>query len=353
MPASLWFTLGWLGLAAVGSGLLVLTRPQRATTASEPRSARRRRQGRRARRERAPRDGPGRPIWPWALLAVVLGLSLWAYLGSRGGVSEALGNSVRWPPIGTLATGLSHALLGRTEIAARFPPIALYLLTGVYVFRIVAAAAGRSLGVAAAIACLAMPVLFASGHLATREAGGAMVVTAGVFYMLRHLRTGNAYDLGLAALAVLVGYLQRRPAVVLLALLPGIAILARFVGGAPRPRLARGWRALWLYGGALVATVWAALPWPAIARTVRPYELTPGNWLDWELASAYARGFPAAIGWPATALAALGLGVAIWSRRTWQIAAVLWLLAVYVLFTTDDPFWVPPKRFVTLMTPAL
>lgn len=298
--------------------------------------------------------GRGRGRWLWPALALGVGILLFASYIMEGRLHHEWGGSLRWPPVGTIATVVSHALLGQTELGARLPSLLFFLLTGVYVYRIVAAEADRWLAVATAIFCLSMPIFFELGHLAARESGGAFFLVAGLFYLLRHMRTGNAYDVGMVALSIALGYLERRPAAVLLFIVAVSLIAVRFLA-AQRHRLWRGRTAFRLYGGAAVLAVWAVLPWVRITslHNVRPYQLNMTNWSDWQIVTAYIRSWPETIGWPATILVGVGVVVALIRRSHMDWVALACLTLVYALFTSDDPYWIPHHRFVVPMCPAV
>jgi hypothetical protein len=285
-----------------------------------------------------------------AAVAAVACVAGYAFFESA--TSEPWGQSRRWPPLGTVLPLMSHAVLGENTIAARLPSLAFFLLTAIYVYRIAAAEIGRWPALAASVMCLAMPTLFNQGHLATRETGGALMLTAGVFYLLRHVRTGSAYDIGMCAVAVVLGYLERRPVALLVFIAPGTLLLCRLLAPT-RTNLLRGAAALRVYGGALAAIVLTVLPWQYLTRDVRSFSVHPENWDDWNIVLAYVKRLPHTVGWPGTALLAVGAVVGAIRRRPLEIAAVLWIVLTYGLFTSDKPHWIPTDRFVALVCPAI
>ena len=97
----------------------------------------------------------------------------------------------------------------------------------------------------------------------------------------------------------------------------------------------------------------AAAPWAFTSRTIRPFALTVANWGDLGLIFAYPSRFPTAAGLAATAAAVVGiLGLPRHPRVTVVIAA-LWLAALYVLFTSDTPQYIPTWRFLGLLSVPL
>lgn len=258
----------------------------------------------------------------------------------------------RWPPLGTIISVVSYALLGTNEVSSRLPALLFYLATGLYVFRITAAVGDKWVAVLAAMLCLAFPVFFQHGHLAARDSGGAFFVTVGIFYALRHAYHGGSADVALVALAAVLGYFERQTALVLVPIVPlGLLLSAKL--GPGRPCMLAGRKALRSYGGALVVIGWMILPWAYVTRDIRPYAAHIANWTDFGLVTAYARVLPEAVGWPGTVLLLIGVAVAFLRRGLLDWLTLSWLGIVYAFFTTDDPYWIPHLRFLTHLCPGI
>jgi len=262
------------------------------------------------------------------------------------------GHELRWPPFGTVAAVVSHGFLGTNEIAARMPALVFYVLTGLYAYRMVAAEHNRWFAFAGAMMLFSMPVFFKFGHISSREAGGAFFLTAGIYYGLRHMRFGNAGDLGMAALAASAGYLQRRPSCILVFIIPLAWILIRFAGRT-RTRLPSGRHGIRVYAGSAAMALWFVLPWVIAARRVRPYRVHPANLLDPELVFAYLQKFPDYMGWPAVAALSVGIVAGLIRRKSVDLMALTHLLIVYALFSVEDPYYIPTARFTVMMCPAV
>ena len=297
------------------------------------------------------RDGAEGRGWRGVLFPLAwIGLGAIYFLVAPLVVAEQLPH--RYPPLGPLLGGASLGLFGMNEVAARLPALIFYLLTGLYVFRIVAAEADESFGVLAAVLCLAAPIFFLYGHLAFAEAGGAFFTAAAVFHVLRHARFGNRADLALAACAIAAGYLERRSALSVAFVFPVAAVLWSWLGSEKRTRVSRR-EAAKLYGGAILVVGWIIAPWWVRSINTRPYEFAFGNWAHWDLATSHLRILPETVGWPGVALLVVGTVVALWRRRRLDWLALAWFGVTYVFFTSVDPLWLPCRRFVFHLVPPI
>jgi len=305
-------------------------------------------------------------VWLGGLVLLVKVRPLLVRLGAGGAVLAAgfalnhemmlavgtrWGGSPRWPPLGTLAEVLSFSIFGPGEASARLPSLIFFILTGVVLFRLVAQHATLSMAFVAVVSVLSSPAFFTQGQLASRETAGAFFMTAAAYFLMRRWRDGRGSDLGWSIAMTLAAYLTRRPTVAFAAVIVTVEAMRiwqmRRSGRSHELRSAALQSALGL--GILVS---GAFPWMFSTRTIRPFELSPLNWLDWRLIVAYPLKFPAAMGLIVTVLGTAGIVVAIASRRFSAVLALLWLAAVYVLFTSDIPRWIPTWRFLALMCPA-
>lgn len=266
-------------------------------------------------------------------------------------VAPRWGESPRWPPLGTLAEVLSLSVLGPSEASARLPSLFFFLMTAVVMFRMVAREAAPALGFVALVSLLSSPAFFTQGQLASRETAGAFFMTAAAYFVVRRWHFGRDGDLGWSVAMTLAAYLTRRPAIVFAVVIFGVEAVRLW-----RQRRAGGLREIAAAavhpGLAFVVLVAGAFPWMFSTRTIRPFELSPLNWLDWRLFSAYPSQFPVAMGLVVMALGTAGMVTAIVRRRILTSLALLWLVVVYVLFTSDIPRWIPTWRFLALMCPA-
>jgi hypothetical protein len=261
------------------------------------------------------------------------------------------GGSPRWPPLGTLFEVVSLSFFGFNEAAARLPSLLFFILTGVVLLCLVSRESSPVVAFVAVVAMLSAPAYFTQGQLASRETMGAFFMTAAAYFLIRRWHDGRIGDLGWAIALTLAAYLTRRPAIVFFAVIVAVEAVRLWRRrttedpGGIRPEIMR----LVLGGSVFVA---GAFPWMFSTRTIRPFELSLGNWLDCGLIVAYPARFPVAMGLVVTALGVLGIVAAVVYRRVLSAVALLWLVTMYLLFTSDVPEWIPTWRFLALMCPA-
>ncbi len=266
-------------------------------------------------------------------------------------VGTRWGGSPRWPPLGTLFEVLAFSVFGPGELAARIPSLVFFLLTGVLLFRFVAFAATPMAGFVAVASVFSSPTFLTQGQLASRETGGAFFMAAGAYFLLRWWQFGRNSDLGLVIASTLAAYLTRRPAIVFVLVVVAFLMMDVWrkwrAGGFPDLRAAVTRAVVGL--GVLVA---GALPWMFSTRTIRPFEFSPSNWIDWGLVTAYPAHLPGAVGLVVTVFGTIGLVAAVSRPRVFTSLALLWFGVLYLLFTSDTPRWIPTWRFFALMSPA-
>jgi hypothetical protein len=261
------------------------------------------------------------------------------------------GGSPRWPPLGTLFEVFSLSLFGLNEAAVRLPSLIFFVLTGVLLFVMVARESTPLVGFVAVVSILSSPAFFTQGQLASRETMGAFFMTAAAYFLVRRWHDGRIGDLGWAITMTLAAYLTRRPAIAFFAVIVVVEAVRVWRGRTPADSVGirPGVKRLLLGGAVFVA---AALPWMFSTRTIRPFELSPGNWLDWGLIVAYPSRVPIAMGLVVTLFGLLGIVSAAVHRRAVAVVALLWVAIFFALFTSDTPTWIPTWRFLALMCPA-
>jgi hypothetical protein len=261
------------------------------------------------------------------------------------------GGSPRWPPLGTLFEVFSFSLFGLDEAAARLPSLLFFVLTGVVVLCLVARESPAPAAFVGVVSILSSPAFFTQGQLASRETMGAFFMTAAAYFLVRRWHGGRVADLGWAITLALAAYLTRRPAIVFFAVIVAVeAVRLWRQRSFANPAALRQSGAQVALGGSLCIA--GAFPWMFATRTIRPFELSPGNWLDWNLIIAYPVQFPVAMGVVVTALGVVGVAAAVVHRRVLATVALVWLAGVYLLFTSDVPEWIPTWRFLAMMSPA-
>jgi len=285
--------------------------------------------------------------------ALALFVLLYAIYHLNEQIPGEWGVSRRWPPLGNLIGISSFWLFGETLVAARLPSLFFYIGIGIVVFRFSAAVHSPGIGLAAAILCFAAPVLFQYSHLDTRDVGGAFFLILGTFYVARYLDTEELNSLLLAAACGGAGYLERRPAGAIVFLIflavPYFKILLPII----RKETLEIWsqlKNLCIAGALFLGMV---LPWVKVSEGVRPYQPFLDNLLDPTVLLAYLELLPRVVGLPLMLLGLFGVFIAVLRHSMAGIVSVLGFVLLYILFTTDDPYWIPVERFTVLFVPFL
>ena len=281
--------------------------------------------------------------WFWLALLVVVMLG---YGLAEGASRFNWGLAERWPPLGTVLL-LPLQLAGLDEIIAlRLISALFYCGTAYLVFRIVHMDAGQVAAMGAAALLMTAPAFFNWGHYAFREMGGVFFFTLGVYFLQRLLRGHRAEDYALVCAVVSLGYLQRRPSV-LLAGVAAITILLAF-----RSRLFT-WTNIRALALPAMAMVWVALPWIAISSNVRVYVLYVEHLAEPGTLLSYVMALPGQAGWPLAALSFAGMISGLLARRRITWIVLCWLLLLNFLFVMDVTAPRVVDRFAIHFIPGL
>ncbi len=276
----------------------------------------------------ARKGGPRQALagaWPWILL-LLAGMVVFGFAESVSRINWGLAE--RWPPFGTVLLLPLHLLGIDNIVALRLISALYYVSAGGLVYRIVRIEAGQVTGLAAATLALAAPAFFNWGHYAFREMGGVFFFCLGIACLQQVIRMRRAEDIGLLCAVAALGYLQRRPSV-LMVVVAGITLLLVF------HRRLFAWRNLRALALPALAMVWVALPWIAISSNVRVYVLYTDHLLQPDMLLSYLRALPGQAGWPLVLLAVAGLAIGIVRRRWMAFVAAVWLLLLNLLFVMD------------------
>jgi 4-amino-4-deoxy-L-arabinose transferase-like glycosyltransferase len=205
----------------------------------------------------------------------------------------------------------------------------------------------------ALLLCLGSPIFFVYGHLDFKETGGAFFLTVGIFYLLRFLKSAELHHLNLCFFAVAAGYLMRRPSLIFLFVIP--VFLLCDVWRKKRNGVSSNELKLLLFDEfvLLFIVLLVIFPWLYLTKEVRPYDFHIDNFLNLKTGFAYAKILPGSMTWPNLIFAFVGLVTAFWKRQIVGIVVVISFLLIYILFTGDEPYWIPVHRFTVLMVPPI
>lgn len=290
----------------------------------------------------------------FSILALILfiALTVWDYFIPM--MSSRWGTMTRWPPIGTLISTFMQGTFGVSEVTARLPSLLFSLATGYFLYLIVRDISGRATdAILAVVFCLAAPVFFLYSHLDFREIGGVFFITAGVYYLLRYLRTEQLVDLVYVMIFISAGYLQRRTAAILIFIVLAAILVFIIIPGLKGRKFGALFHKIRTILLLLVITALIIMPWVFISQSVRPYIFHAGNFLIWKHLLAYPVLLPDVVGWPFLFFSVAGIVISIKTKSQAGAVAILWLVIAYILFTGDYPSWIPVPRFTVVIVPAL
>jgi len=263
-----------------------------------------------------------------------------------------LGTDKRWPPLGTILGVLSFSILGANEVAARFFPCVFYCGTGFIIFSFIKTDLGWKAGVVGLVVCLTSPLFFAYGHLDFRELGGVFFMLLGSYNLLLYVKRGQSRYLVYLVFAVIAGYFERRPAAILFFVAVLICLMYQFSEWVVKNKLfSRVLKSLLAQISFAVVVVYAVFPWVYITGNVRPYHFYRENFFQINILSAYLARFNEFFPWPILVLLCIGTVVTFCKRRWSGWIALLSFFALYILFTGDDPYWIPVERFAVFFMP--
>ncbi|MEN6645566.1 MAG: glycosyltransferase family 39 protein [Armatimonadia bacterium] len=278
-------------------------------------------------------------------LAAYFALYQWLYAH----VPQANLDLFRYPPLDPAARLASLLLFGVSETALRLPGLLFALIAAWYTYRFVALEHDESAGVFAATVLLYTPIFMHWSLQVYLVSGQAALVAATVYCFARHLKDGSRTHAASAFLLAGLLVLYERMAAIIAPLMLVALLLWVWRGRGQGRLLARDYLKLF------ALSLLTMLPWLAITKVldVRPFLLCPRNWLDLSLVMAYPLRLLSDLTPPLALLALLGLVVALSRYRSWTgIFLAVWGLALYVIYTSDAPEWIPTSRFLAVLAPA-
>lgn len=179
----------------------------------------------------------------------------------------------RFPPFGKMASFLVYSFFGVGEYQSRIPSLIFCILTSFFIYRLVYLYRNKTVGYAASILFLFIPLVFYYARLAYLDMGGAFFMTLSFYYFLKFKKSGVSLGLYWSSLWGSVGFLYRRPvlmAVILIAFFYFLEVLK----DKDKKRFYLGIKAYSI-------SLFLILPWFILCNlfsTKYPYDLK--NWLS-------------------------------------------------------------------------
>ncbi|HIE44011.1 MAG TPA: hypothetical protein EYP78_04360 [Candidatus Omnitrophica bacterium] len=265
---------------------------------------------------------------------IVVFTILYVFLLERAGIFihlPPLKHLIRFPPLGKTVNLLFYALLGVNEFTARLPQLIFYLMTSVYLYRLLLLFRDKETAVVGSAFFLFLPVFFYYGHMAYLTAGAIFLVVCSIFYFLRYIKEGEREDFIIALFLSSIGFLYKRVLLVLLLTfflyLLLKTIISRDLPDGPSFYL----RSFWV--GLVPVIPWSFLSYRFSERN---YSFILSNWFSWESALFVLRQMPQAITYPVFLLFIFGVIYSLWKKRDELTHfSLLWFFSFYVFINSD------------------
>jgi len=155
------------------------------------------------------------------------------------------------------------------------------------------------------------------------------------------------------AFAIIAGYMHRRPVAILLFISIAAVVIHCLKNKNWWENQRRAWLSVILYFCLFSLIGLALYPWIHISNKVRPYHFHSNNFFNFSYLTAYLKILPEVLSYPIAVLCFLGFIVCIVKRSVVGAVACGFFIFLYVLFTGDDPIWLPVTRFVVLFIPSI
>lgn len=114
---------------------------------------------------------------------------------------------IRYPPVSRFLYFASYLLFGINHIGPRILQLIFYLLSAIYIYRIIALFSNRDAALLGASIYLFLPVTFFYAHTAELGCGTVFFIIACSYYFLRFVESGDNRDLLLASFLISIGSL--------------------------------------------------------------------------------------------------------------------------------------------------
>ncbi len=276
------------------------------------------------------------------LLASIL-LGIYFYVLRNHSFNQVL---FKFPPLERIALIVPYSLFGVHEYVARLPSLIFYLLTAVYMFKLVGLYRDRWIATLAGVLFIFIPVYFYLGSLAYPEAGAMLFILMASFYFLRHARTLRYEDLLFCVFFISLGVLYKRVVLVMWAVF-GIYWLVCTVRGKK-----------WLSWSSYLKFVWIGLV-PIIPQWIMVrsftdvhYSFDLSNWTSLKTATQNLTILPDLTTIPLFFLFAGGLIWALLRKRDNLTLYSLILFAIYYIFWTSY-FCIGDARYMMSVLPSV
>jgi hypothetical protein len=114
---------------------------------------------------------------------------------------------VRYPPVTRFMYLASYLLTGIDPVGPRILQLVLYVLTAIYLYRIILMFNSRDAALIGASLYLFLPIPYFYAHTAELGSGTVFFITACSYYLLRHIEYGDNRDLLIASFLISLGTL--------------------------------------------------------------------------------------------------------------------------------------------------
>jgi hypothetical protein len=188
---------------------------------------------------------------------------------------------IRYPPVSKLLYLWSYLLLGITRIGPRIIQLSFYILSGIYLYRIILLFRNEKTAFLGTFLYLFSPLVFSYAYSAELSSGLMFFIMALSFYFLRFLKDNDSRDLLLSSYFISIGFLYKRE----ILLMFFVCTCYLFMHNLYKKNLAGSKKQLEM----LLISIFPIIPWMIIGKLFisRNYEVVWSHFISWEKFTAY------------------------------------------------------------------
>ena len=247
------------------------------------------------------------------------------------GLGMSFKHLIRFPPLGKTVNFIFYALFGVNEFTARLPSLVFYLLTSVYIYRLLFLFREKEAALLGSACFLFLPIFFFYGHMAYLTAGIIFFVVTSIFYFLRYDKENRKEDFILAIFLSSVGFLYERVLLVLFLTFFVYLLLKVVVGKKLPDKISFYLKSFWI--GMVPIIPWLFLSYKFGERN---YSILVSNWTSWESSFFVFRQMPHAMTYSIFFLFIGGIAYSLWEKRdALTYFSILWFIVFYIFINSD------------------
>ena len=250
-------------------------------------------------------------------------------------------------------------LFGINEIAARMPPIILYALSGIFLFKLVNLYRTKKEAIISVAFLLFFPIYFYWGHVAELPTGEVFFVIASMYYLLKYEKSKQMDDLLIISFLMGAAFTYKENCLYIFIIFNIFWFIKHFLHLGIKD---------WLdiknffeknknYIIASIISLVAIIPHLIMMNIyrARPLNITPSNWLDFSKATFYLRILPQQITLAFTIIFAFAFLYCVYKilkkENDLYLIPLIWFSVIYISWTSE--LYIGHIRFTIPFLPAI